>query len=103
MATLTKQQFQERITEIGTCDDEAQRRVLLASLSEDGSSIYDEFETSETARAAADNECKNLREANMKLFLQIGDHAKPQDTPKTKTETPELKFEDLFDEKGRLK
>lgn len=102
MAKLTKQQFQETITAIGTCEDEAQRRVLLASLSEDGGSIYDECETSETARTAAENECKNLREANMKLFLQIGDHAKPQDTPPA-TEPPKLKYEDLFDEKGRLK
>ena len=101
MAKLTKQEFQDRITAIGTCEDENERRVLLASLSEDGSTIYDDYDTAETARAAAAADIEKLRENNMKLFLQIGDHEKP--APPPTEEKPKMEYKDLFDEKGRLK
>lgn len=102
MAKLTKQEFQERITAIGTCEDEAERRVLLANLSEDGSGIYDEFDTAEAARVAAVADIEKLREANMKLFLQVGERKEPE-TPKPEPTEPTLKYEDLFNEKGELK
>ena len=102
MATLTKEEFQARITAIGTCEDEAERRELLAKLSEDGSGIYDEHTAAETARAAAVADNEKLREANMKLFLRVGDHKAPE-TPAKKETTPDLKYENLFNEKGELK
>lgn len=102
MAKLTKQEFQERITAIGTCEDETERRELLASLSEDGAEIYDDFDTAEAARVAAQNDNEKLREANMKLFLRVGDHDKAEPPPGTQT-TPKRKFSDLFNEKGGLK
>lgn len=101
MAKLTKKEFQERITAIGTCEDETTRRELLASLSEDGATIYDEYDTAETARATAVADNEKLREANMKLFLRVGDHKEPE-IPAKET-TPELKYENLFNEKGELK
>lgn len=102
MANLTKEEFQARITAIGTCENEADRRELLAKLSEDGSGIYDEYQTAETARAAAVADNEKLREANMKLFLRVGDHKEPE-TPAKEKPTPDLKYEDLFNEKGELK
>ena len=101
MANMTKQQFLDKITEIGTCEDEATRRELLATLSEDGGAIYDAFDTAEAARATAVADNEKLREANMKLFLRVGDHKEPEPAPKENT--PELKYEDLFNEKGELK
>lgn len=101
MANLTKEEFQARITAIGTCENEADRRELLAKLSEDGSGIYDDYATVETARAAAVADNEKLREANMKLFLRVGDHKEPE-TPAKET-TPDLKYENLFNEKGELK
>lgn len=97
---LTKKEFQERITAIGICEDETERRTLLASLSEDGSAIYDYYDTAETARASAVADNEKLREANMKLFLQVGDHKEPE--PPT-PQTPKLDYKDLFNEKGELK
>lgn len=35
MANLTKEEFQARITAIGTCESETDRREMLAKLSED--------------------------------------------------------------------
>ena len=101
MANLTKQQFLDRITEIGTCEDEATRREMLASLGEDGGTIFDDYDAAETARAAAVEDNEKLRAANMKLFLRVGDHEKPE-TPATETKT-DLKYENLFNEKGELK
>ena len=102
MAKLTKTEFQELITAIGTCEDEAQRRVLLASLSEDGSGIYDEFDTAEAARVAAVADIQKLREANMALFLQVGERNKPEPPAHEEPEN-NMKYEDLFNEKGELK
>ena len=102
MANLTKQQFQERITAIGTCEDEAQRREMLASLSEDGGTIFDDYDTAEAARAAAVEDNEKLRAANMKLFLRVGDHKEP-DTPAKPETKPTLEYKDLFNEKGELK
>ena len=101
MANLTKEEFQALITAIGTCENETDRRELLAKLSEDGSGIYDDYATTETARAAAVADNEKLREANMRLFLRVGDHKEPE-TPAKET-TPDLKYENLFNEKGELK
>ena len=102
MAKLTKQEFQDRLTAIGTCEDETARREMLASLNEDGIAIYDDYDTAETARAAAVADNEKLREANMKLFLRVGDHKEPE-TPNKHPEPPKMKYEDLFNEKGELK
>ena len=70
-------------------------------MSEDGIGIYDDYANAETARAAAVADNENLREANMKLFLRVGDHKEPE-TPAKET-PPKLKYQDLFNEKGELK
>lgn len=99
---LTKQEFLDRLQAIGTCTDDVERRTLLANLSEDGGGIYDDYDTAETARAAAVADNEKLREANMKLFLRVGDHKEPA-TPAKAEPAPEMKYEDLFNEKGELK
>lgn len=101
MAKLTKQEFIDRLTEIGTCEDDAQRRTMLADLNADGCQIYDDYAAAEAARAAATADNEKLREANMKLFLQVGDHKDPQNP--AKKEEPNLSYKDLFNEKGELK
>lgn len=103
MANLTKAEFQARITAIGTCEDDAERRELLAKLSEDGIGIYDDFATAEAARATAEANNEKLREANMKLFLRVGDPNKEPEGPAKEKPEPELKYENLFNEKGELK
>lgn len=103
---MDKKTFQDKITEIGTCEDDVKRRELLAELSEQGAADYDRMAelTSQNEAHTRDNEA--LREANMKLFLRIGSKSREDgvkdeydhDTPKEK-----LKFEDLFNDKGGLK
>lgn len=104
---MDKQAFLEKVTAIGTCEDEVQRRTLLAELSDEGGKVFDDFaKATETSTSlAADNE--KLRAANMQLFLRVGGEKTPEDQMKDTTgidqKKDKLKFEDLFDEKGGIK
>jgi len=105
---MLKQDFLDKIQKIGTCEDDVERRTLLAELSDEGSKIFDDFEevTASNKKYMEDNE--RIRAANMDLFLQVGSKKNPAEVKKEKTgvdDEPEekLKFEDLFDEKGGLK
>ena len=102
MPRLTAEEFQQRAQAIGTCEDEATRRDLLAALITDGNETFTHFATVETERNTARDDNEKLREANMKLFLRVGDH-KEEDPAKDKDTAPDLKYEDLFNEKGELK
>ena len=99
---MNRQEFTERLQAIGTTEDETQRRELIAQLIEEGGNDYDDHAAAVAARdqALADNE--DLRAANMKLFMRVGDPKKPDVDPNPNA--PEKrKFENLFNEKGGLK
>lgn len=100
MARLTRDEFTARIQAIGTCEDDAERRTLLANLSEDGGETFEHFATIETERDTARSDNEKLRKANMELFLKVGDHPKEKPEPGGGAA---LKFEDLFDDKGGIK
>lgn len=101
---MEKEKVLERIQEIGTCEDDAARRGLLADLQNDLSADYDAFAESTTKNEELTKKVSELQEHNMKLFLQIGSPAGGGETP---PETPEVKekrkFDDLFDGKGGFK
>jgi hypothetical protein len=94
----------ERITAIGSCEDDVERRSLLATLSTDLEADFDERDGLRTANEnyAADNE--RLRAANMDLFLQIGSKGKGDGAPPPDPEpVQKMSFASLFNEKGELK
>ena len=105
---MDKQELLTLIQNIGTCEDEAERREQLSTLSEELTGLCDSNTaiTQERDTLLANNE--KLRDANMKLFLRVGeekdaasqkqDETGIKDKPETKRE-----FADLFDEKGGLK
>ena len=92
-----------KITEIGTCEDETQRRELLTQLQEEAGTDYDRLAQLETDNATLTQNNEDLRSANMKLFLRVGDSRKHTDDIDEPEEKPKRKFEDLFNEKGQLK
>ena len=99
---MDKQAFLDKITEIGQLDDAAQMRTMLASLSDDVSTVFDERETlsQQNQNYAQDNE--SLRSANMKLFLQVGEQ-RQQEPPAPEPPKPQrMSFDALFDEKGNI-
>lgn len=101
---MDKNEFLQAIKEIGTCEDDVQRRTLLTDLQNNVSSVFDDNITlnERNTSLTADNE--TLRSANMKLFLQVGSddtdapNGSEVDKPKEKR-----KFENLFNEKGEIK
>lgn len=101
---MNKEEFLESIKTLGTCEDEVERRTILADLSEKVSEVFDSSESYKDLyeKSNADNE--KLREANMKLFIKTtaGDEPATPVTPQ-EPQKQELKFEDLFDDKGMLK
>lgn len=100
---MDKETVLAKIKEIGTCEDDATRRSLLADLSEGVSADYDSLSESTSKNEELTAEITRLQEHNMKLFLQIGtpDAGGNKETPPEVTEKP--KFEDLFDGKGGFK
>lgn len=103
---FSREEFQQAIQTIGTCENEAERRGLLATLQDEITGVLDTNDTLQTNNQTLTDENTTLLDENRKLFLRVGVPADEQD-PKRKTglETPpeKRKFEDLFDEKGGLK
>lgn len=103
---MDKELMISRITEIGTCEDDVQRRELLTALQEDVSKDYDELVTLRESEQKLTQDNEALRSANMKLFLRVGGQKTPEEIAREKGfDEPEKKkeFKDLFDEKGNLK
>ena len=101
---MDKAQFTERLQAIGTEENEAQRRELIAQLIEDGGNDYDDQAAAVAARDQALQDNEELRAANMSLFKRIGvkDDPDPEPNPEPQPQ-PKRKFEDLFNEKGGIK
>lgn len=112
---MDKETFLSKIAEIGSCDDDVQRRTLLEEMSEGVSQIYDssdeQTKTIEDLKTSIENEKQmtdRLREENNKLFLRVSSQRTDEERKKASTgiEEPEehkRKFEDLFNEKGMIK
>lgn len=104
-----KEEFLTAVTAIGTCEDEVQRRELLATLQNETAELFDSHDTLTQANTdlTADNE--KLRNANMSLFLQMGANKTPEQQQRDSTgiesqqNKAPRKFEDLFNEKGEIK
>ena len=105
---MDKETFNEKIKAIGTCEDEAERRTMLAELSEEAGKIFDDNITLTEKNKSVIDDNEKLRSANQKLFLMVGadksESQRVEDQTGLKQETKEpRKFENLFNEKGELK
>lgn len=106
---MDKKEFLDTLTKIGTCEDETQRRDMLANLNKEATTLFDNNATltTENEKFKADNE--DLRSANMKLFLQVGANKTPEQRKHDQNGHPEgepekkYSYDDLFNEKGELK
>lgn len=106
---MDKDTFLSKITEIGTCENQAERNSLLTSLSDEVSKVFDDFTVANTTIDTL-NETINknkedisaLQRYNMDLFKKIGTEKPGAEQTKDSTgiEQPESnnkrKFEDLF-------
>lgn len=105
---MKKEDFINRITEIGTCTDDVNRRELLTQLREEVEKDYDNLSSLEETNKNLSNDNETLRDANMKLFLRVGAEKTDDEHKEDKTgvkggEKEKRSFDNLFDEKGALK
>lgn len=105
---MLKDDFIKSIAEIGQCEDEAERREMLATLQEEAVKDYDKIDTLTSDNEALKEEREKLRDYNMKLFLRVGEQKDPDKVKENETgmkadETKKKSFDDLFDEKGAIK
>ena len=103
---MKKQEFIDKMTEIGTCTDDAVRRTLLTSLTDEVSKTFDEHATLTEQNAKYVTDMETLRSANMELFLQVGksrQEESPIDNNGAGNRNDNLTYENLFNEKGELK
>lgn len=111
---MDRDTFIKTITDIGTCEDDVERRTMLVSLQDEAGKLYDSIDTDKTTInslnekiVSKDEEISKLQKHNMDLFLQVGVQKTPEQIRKEETgletEKPKRKFEDLFDEKGMIK
>lgn len=102
---LSKEDILAKITQIGTLEDEVERRTYLTDIADEVSGLYDKYVSlsEQNEKYKTDNE--TLRSANMQLFLRVGE--KREEDVKSQQQKDSninnLKYEDLFNEKGELK
>lgn len=105
---MQKQEFIDAITQIGLCEDETERRELLATLRESAEKDYDTLSQLSESNEQLTKDNETLRDANMKLFLRVGSEKTDSDRKKDETgidNPPPTKrdFSELFNEKGEIK
>ena len=100
---LTKEELMSKLTDIGTLENDAERRAIITEITNDLTSVYDANETLTASNAKYEADNKKLQEYNMQLFLKVGNQTKKEEKimePEVKTK---LKYEDLLNEKGEIK
>lgn len=99
----TQDEFNNKIKEIGGLDDIAKVRAELVGLQDNISGIFDENKQLTAKAGKLETDIAEIRDINNKLFTQITEKKTPEDNTKTEPPETDLKYENLFDEKGELK
>lgn len=102
---MDKETFEEKIKEIGSLESIEEVRAGLAELQNGVSEIYDANVTLSTQHDSDIKEMEAIRQANMKLFTQLGTDKTPakqveEQTGLKQEPVERRKFENLFDDKG---
>lgn len=105
---MDKEEFLEIVKEIGTIEDEVERRTKLTELTDRVTTIFDSNVDLMEKNKKFEEDNEKLRNANMQLFLKVGANKTEKEIQedqvgKTEEEKDPRKFEDLFDDKGNLK
>ena len=102
---MDKETFEEKIKEIGSLESIEEVRAGLVELHNGVSEIYDANATLSTQHDSDIKEMEAIRQANMKLFTQLGTDKTPakqveEQTGLKQEPVERRKFENLFDDKG---
>ena len=102
---MDKETFEAKLKELGSLESAEEMRAGLAELMQPVTELYDANATLTSQHEADTIEMEAIRQANMKLFTQIGSQKTIQEQTEEQTglkqETVERrKFENLFNDKG---
>lgn len=105
---MDKNEFLEMVKQIGTLEDDVERRTKLTELTDSVSSIFDSNMDLMEKNKQFEEDNEKLRNANMQLFLRVGANKSEKEIQenqvgKIEVEKEPRKFDDLFDDKGNLK
>lgn len=105
---MDKNEFLEMVKQIGTLEDEVERRTKLTELTDSVSNIFDSNVELMEKNKQFEEDNEKLRNANMQLFLKVGANKTEKEVQedqvgKVEEEKEPRKFDDLFDDKGNLK
>lgn len=104
---MDKETFEAKIKEIGSLESAEEMRAGLAELSQGVAPVFDANANLTSQHEADTKEMEAIRQANMKLFTQLGTETTPakqaEEQTGLKQETVERrKFDNLFDDKGNF-
>lgn len=100
---MTREELLNVITELGTIEDPAERRSKIVTITNEINAVYDSNETLTADKTKLEGDKKKLQEYNMELYLQVGSKKEDKKEEDPEDQTEELKYEDLFNDKGELK
>lgn len=104
---MDKDSFEEKVKEIGSLETVEEMRAGLVELHNDLSEVFDTNNTLKEQHEHDTIEMEAIRQANMKLFTQLGTEKTPAKQAEEQTGLKQepverRKFEDLFDDKGNF-
>ena len=104
---MDKETFLTKVQELGQLETPEEMRAGLAELQEGVTEVFDANANLTSQHEADSKEMEAIRQANMKLFIQLGTETTPakqaEEQTGLKQETVERrKFENLFDNKGNF-
>ena len=99
---MDKETFEEKIKELGSLESAEEMRAGLAELAEGVNPLFEANANLTTQHESDVIEMEKIRNANMKLFTQLGSQKTPQQTIEEQTglkqeeSKPRRSFEDLL-------
>lgn len=104
---MDKETFLTKVQELGQLETAEEMRACLAELQEGVTGVFDANANLTSQHEVDIKEMEAIRQANMKLFTQLGTETTPakqaEEQTGLKQETVERrKFENLFDNKGNF-
>ncbi len=104
---MDKESFEAKVKEIGELESVEEMRAGLAELHNGVSEIYDANASLTEQHDSDVKEMEAIRQANMRLFTQLGSEKTPakqmeEETGLKQEPVERRKFENLFDDKGNF-
>lgn len=104
---MDKEGFENKVKEIGSMESVEEMRAGLAELQNGVSEVFDTNASLTEQHDSDIKEMEAIRQANMKLFTQLGTEKTPakqveEQTGLKQEPVERRKFEDLYDDKGNF-